>query len=115
SAAPHMPGAPTDKARLLLDFHRAEHAQLLAAAARGLSVLLMIAGAAYLFRLVRRRDAAHSRSILALGVVACAIVVATTAIGFVELRDVAREFASAGPRTTTRARDLTEGAGGLRA
>src|SRR4051812_46713623 len=87
SSSLHVPGAPTDKARLLLDFHGSEADQLLAAAARGLSVLLVIAVAAYLFRAVRRREPAHSRAILGLGIVACTIVAATTVLGFFELRE----------------------------
>jgi hypothetical protein len=109
------PGSRPDAERLLLDFRRTEHQQLLAAGARALSVALVIAVALELWTLTRRRNPSHSRAILVLGLVACAVVAATTALGFVELRDVARQFAGAGAQTTGRARDLLDADGALRA
>jgi len=111
-----VPGSRPDSARLLLDFHRTDHhQQLFAAGARTLSVALVIAVALALWTLTRRRNPSHPRAILVLGIVACAAVAATTALGFVELRDVARQFAGAGAHTTARARHLLDADGPLRA
>ena len=110
-----VPGSRPDAERLLLDFQRTEHQQLLAAGARALSVALVIAVALELWTLTRRRNPSHARAILVLGLVACAVMTATTALGFVELRDVSRDFAGAQLHTPGRARALLDADGALRA
>lgn len=74
------------------------------------SVLVLIPVAYFILKACRGRDPASSRWIFVLGVVSFLVVGFTTVLGFLEVRDVAREFVESGPRTLPRAEDTLEAA-----
>jgi hypothetical protein len=108
------PGRRPDKSNMLLDFHKSESDQLLAALAKGLGAALVIFLVVYLHRLTRARRAEHPRWLVYLGLAGCLMLVTTTLLGFFELREVARDFVASGPRTNARAKDLFDHATLLR-
>jgi len=107
--------AAGDDRSLLLRIGLHEHQQLLGAALRALGVVVLVVVAVYLFQVIRARNPAHSALVLAAGLVAFVLLAATTMVSFFEVRDVAREFVAAGPRTAGRAGALLDAArsGGL--
>jgi hypothetical protein len=77
--------------------------QTVALVMRVLAVAFLVPLTVFLFRAIRARNPEHSRAIPILGFVAFAVVGVTTVVGFVEVRDVAREFVASGPQTLRRA------------
>jgi hypothetical protein len=108
------PGAASNKAVMLLDFHRFSSDQLLAADARALSLVLVVFVALYLFRITRRRNPAHSRAVPITCLVACVFLVASTIVGFAALEHVARQFTALGPHSLRRATKLLDTSAVLR-
>lgn len=115
SDVPNRAGGESNDRTLLLDVGQSANGQLTAMWLRVASLLLIAAVAVFLFRAIRARQPAHARFIPALGVIAVVVVAAATAVGFFEVRDVARDYIASGPRTLDRAESLLDDArdGGL--
>jgi hypothetical protein len=109
------PGAVPNKIVMLLDFHRFRSDQLVAAEARALSLALVIVVAIYLFRVTQRRNRSHTRATPIACALACALLVASTVLGFATLAHLAGQFVAAGAHTSQRANRLLDGSATLRA
>jgi hypothetical protein len=77
--------------------------QVAAMLLRLFSILILIPLTLFLYRAVRGRSPEHSPFIPLLGVVAFVVVAVSTAIGFFEVREVARDFVASGSQTLSRA------------
>jgi hypothetical protein len=99
-----------DERSLLLDIATLGDRQLAGAIMRAAGVALLAGLALYLFRVIRARNPAHGKYVPAVGLVAFALLTATTLVSYAEVRDVAREFVASGPRTAARAEVLLDAA-----
>lgn len=102
-----------DRVKQLLDFHANIGDQAIAAGLRCFGLLLTIVVGLYMYSLVRARNPRLSRVILWTTLIGPVLVVCATVFGFFALRDVADTFASSGPRTSDRAKDLVDGSAAL--
>ncbi len=77
------------------------------------SILALIPFTLFMYRAIHGRKADHSVYIAVLGIVAFVVVSGTTAIGFFEVRDIARDFVmSDTPQTLARAENVLADARG---
>lgn len=116
---PTRPGARVgdeefDRAKHLVEFHDGISDQAVAAGLRCAGLLLTIAIGVYLYSVVRARNPQVPRAVLWTAFAGPAFVAAATLFGFFALRDVADAFASSGPRTQDRARELVDDSGTLK-
>ena len=116
---PTRPGARVgddefDRAKHLVEFHDAIGDQAVAAGLRCVGLLMTIVIGVYLYSVVRARSPQVPRVVLWTAFAGPLLVAAATLFGFFALRDVADTFASSGPRTQDRARDLVDDSGTLK-
>jgi hypothetical protein len=110
-AAPRV-GDPSDL-DLLTGIGYSGSGQVAALLLRIVGLALLVPLALFLFRAVRARAGELSPAVSLLGVAAFAVVGVSTAIGFFEVRDVARHFVATGPQTMARAEaELSDARGG---
>lgn len=110
SDVPNRPAGESNDRTLLLDIGQSGSGQQLAMWLRVGSILLIAVLAVYLFRAIRGRQPTHAAWVPAMGMLAVVIVAVSTAIGFFEVREVARDFVSSQPQTLDRAETLLDDA-----
>lgn len=103
-----------DRVDQLVDFEAGADTHALAASARVLGLLLVVAVALYLHSAIRSRKPDVRAAVRVLAVAGPLLVAASTVAGYFVFREIAEEFVRSGPRTPERADDLVEGSTALR-
>jgi hypothetical protein len=104
---PARQGESNDRT-LLLDIGQSGTGQLTAMWMRVASLMLIIGMMLFLYRAISQRQPSHASYIPLIGAIAIVIVSIGTAIGFFEVREVARDFVASQPQTLDRAETLLD-------